>query len=453
MFSVVSVALTSFRSCSISSLRTSLRTTGVMFSAFWRLWSSSSRIQPFAAITLEVEKSRPTSMSPFSSASTVSGPPTSSGTNSPNSIPYTSRSPGMQNGRSGHSGGPPRVSCPATGARSLTEARPCSSAVSAVTTNAFVSLASADSKRVWPRSSSRGSSVDRASSGSPDAVASGSRNSSSELRYSGAMSISPASMAGWSTSRDSRPVCRSTVKPAFSSTCAYISATIWFSAKATPPTVRVPRSSPPPPPPPPPDPSSPHAAAIRATARRAAPRAGVRDLRMGHSPLSLHRSLPSSLPTKDHQTLPIRPEFPVFRAISGGRAGHRRRFGDLPPPPRRGPGADGPLEQSQGDLGEDGQKRNQKGPSEDLGVVPGGEAVEDEPAQAAPADDGGQRGCGHHLDRGRPDPPHDQGSGQRQLKPAQHLAFRQPHAPGRLQGVGVDALDAHVRVREDRRNR
>ena len=40
---------------------------------------------------------------------TVSGPPASSGTNSANSRPYVSVSPRRQNGRSGHSGGPPSL--------------------------------------------------------------------------------------------------------------------------------------------------------------------------------------------------------------------------------------------------------------------------------------------------------------------------------------------------------
>ena len=56
----------------------------------------------------------PTWMSPFLSASTVSGPATSSGLNSLNCSPYVFSSPWRQNGRLGHSGGPPRTSWLAT---------------------------------------------------------------------------------------------------------------------------------------------------------------------------------------------------------------------------------------------------------------------------------------------------------------------------------------------------
>ena len=54
--------------------------------------------------------SMPTWTSPFLSASTVRGPATSSGLNSLNVIPYVFSSPCWQNGRVGHSGGPPSTS-------------------------------------------------------------------------------------------------------------------------------------------------------------------------------------------------------------------------------------------------------------------------------------------------------------------------------------------------------
>ena len=55
-----------------------LLTTGVTLSAGCRFLSSSSSTQPLAAIWPSVVKSRPTWMSPFLSAATVSGPPESS---------------------------------------------------------------------------------------------------------------------------------------------------------------------------------------------------------------------------------------------------------------------------------------------------------------------------------------------------------------------------------------
>ena len=89
--------------------RTSWRTTGMMLSASWSFMSSSSRTKPFVAIAGSEVNSSPTSMWPPVRAWTVSGPPASSGTNSANSRPYVSVNPRRQNGRSGHSGGPPSL--------------------------------------------------------------------------------------------------------------------------------------------------------------------------------------------------------------------------------------------------------------------------------------------------------------------------------------------------------
>src|SRR6185503_2054862 len=68
------------------------------------------RTKLFVTIAGSEVNSRPTSTWPPDSAVTVSGPPTSSGTNSANVRPYVSCSPRRQNGRSGHSGGPPSLS-------------------------------------------------------------------------------------------------------------------------------------------------------------------------------------------------------------------------------------------------------------------------------------------------------------------------------------------------------
>src|SRR2546421_5486765 len=185
----------------------------------------------------------------------------------------------MQNGRVGHSGGPPSVSLPATGARLVTVVRAYLVAVSELATNTFVSCAGEGVRTSSPFDFSRSLSFDWTSNGSPVAWAFGSRNSSSEDRYSGFRSICPDSRAFWEISRVARSSCRLTVYPAFSRTWAYISATIWFSAKLPEtPTVIVPlfpAGEDPPglfPPvlvPPPPDE---HAASTRASDSTVAPR-------------------------------------------------------------------------------------------------------------------------------------------------------------------------------------
>ena len=110
-----------------------------MLSALNRPLSSARTTQPLSAMMPPVENRMATSISPSSRAATVSGPPQSSGTKlADRSRPYTDCSPGMQNGFSGQSGGPPSVR---SSVRSLTFANPSSSAFSAVTTNEFESMA------------------------------------------------------------------------------------------------------------------------------------------------------------------------------------------------------------------------------------------------------------------------------------------------------------------------
>jgi hypothetical protein len=58
--------------------------------------------------------------------------------------------------------------------------------------------------------------------------------------------MSPFLMAGCSTSREPMSVFLATEYPAASSAWAYISATIWFSANCTAPTVSEPLPPPPP---------------------------------------------------------------------------------------------------------------------------------------------------------------------------------------------------------------
>jgi hypothetical protein len=82
-----------------------------------------------------VVSSIPTSISPLSSAAAI----TSRDGNGRNrwNQPVEARSPARQNGRSGHSGGPPKVSECATGPRSLILRRPRARAVPAVTATPF----------------------------------------------------------------------------------------------------------------------------------------------------------------------------------------------------------------------------------------------------------------------------------------------------------------------------
>ena len=76
--SVLSLEETSFKTELASELTVFVRTTGVTVSAFWRCLSSSSWTYLPLAKALSLEKMRPTSMSPLSSAALVSGPPASS---------------------------------------------------------------------------------------------------------------------------------------------------------------------------------------------------------------------------------------------------------------------------------------------------------------------------------------------------------------------------------------
>ena len=54
---------------------------------------------------------------------------------------------------------------------------------------------------------------------------------------------------------------------------------------------------------------------------------------------------------------------------------------------------------------------------------------------------------------GDPNPGDDERQPERQLDAHEDLPLGQPHPPGRLDDVAVDAVDREVRVREDRRDR
>ena len=82
-----------------------------MFSASCRCLSSTSGTNPFASMLGSVENSSPICTSSLLSASTVSGPPASSGVEVVEEDPVDTRAiPARQKGRWGHSGGAPNVS-------------------------------------------------------------------------------------------------------------------------------------------------------------------------------------------------------------------------------------------------------------------------------------------------------------------------------------------------------
>src|SRR3954463_13074349 len=176
-----------------------------------------------------VENKSPTWTSLSLSASTVCGPPASSGTKSQNKMPYTSCRPVRQYGRWGHSGGAPSVSWSATGASDDIVVRLNCCAVCALATKVFWSCAGDGVSTETPLAANCVASSAATTRGSLECSPFGARYRSSDDRYSGFRSITPDSSADCETSRDRRPNWRSTVYPACSSTWAYISATSWFS--------------------------------------------------------------------------------------------------------------------------------------------------------------------------------------------------------------------------------
>src|SRR5665811_943227 len=96
------------------------------------------------------EKTRPSAISPFLSAALVSGPPGSSDLKSAIRSTYLLVRPGWQNGRVGHSGGPPSTMPLHVAASSVNVVTWCLSAKAFVTANAFTSCAAAGLPKVRP---------------------------------------------------------------------------------------------------------------------------------------------------------------------------------------------------------------------------------------------------------------------------------------------------------------
>ena len=139
--SVVSFAETAFSASVTCWLALALLISGSTFCAANRNFGSSSAIHPLATMLGSVVNTSPAWMLPFFSALIVSGPPASSDLNSLNTTLYFALSPGAPVCRVFHSGGPPRVSWPATGCRSAIDLRLYLSAVSLVTVTESLSSA------------------------------------------------------------------------------------------------------------------------------------------------------------------------------------------------------------------------------------------------------------------------------------------------------------------------
>ena len=132
-----------------------------------------------------------------------------------NLMPYFDFRPGSQNGRCGHSGGPPRTSGPEYEARSLSLLRLCLVAKSLVTAKAFSSVAWDGSSTTMPALAARARAAVSVACSSGEAFAGAFapfclvlRNSVNVDRYSGTTStpppLEPFSRAGSTISRAPR---------------------------------------------------------------------------------------------------------------------------------------------------------------------------------------------------------------------------------------------------------
>src|SRR4051794_1846653 len=111
--SVVSAASTEFRAAARAASPASLLlTAATTLSAFWRCLSSSRTCSPRAEMPPSLEKTRPIVTLFWEMADLVSGPPASRALKLLNFKPYVLSRPGWQNGRVGHSDGPPRMRSP-----------------------------------------------------------------------------------------------------------------------------------------------------------------------------------------------------------------------------------------------------------------------------------------------------------------------------------------------------
>src|SRR4029453_14647804 len=104
-----------------------------------------------------------------------------------------------------------------------------------------------------------------------------------------------------------------------------------------------------------------------------------------------------------------------------------------------GPGGELVLDADQQQVGGEGQQRREHDPDDDRGGEVQGEAVDEQPAQAALADQGGDRDQSDGGHGGDADAGHDDRKGEGELGPEEGGGPGVAHRLGGLAHVGVDA--------------
>src|SRR5579875_1021065 len=155
----------------------------------------------------------------------------------------------------------------------------------------------------------------------------------------------------------------------------------------------------------------------------------------------------------------VEPELPQAASLTSmaaeARAAKVRRMGGFLSSGDAGPGSDTrrydeALGDQEGGLGHDGEGGDHDGARAQLGVVARRLPVDDVAPEASEPHEGSDRGGRHDLQRGRAQAEDDEGQGHRHLDRPEHLVGPQTHAARRVDEAAVHALDAHVRVDEDR---
>src|ERR1035437_4962508 len=108
------------------------------------------------------------------------------------------------------------------------------------------------------------------------------------------------------------------------------------------------------------------------------------------------------------------------------------------------------LDQRQNHVHGQSQGGDEQGSRGGLRGIAHGETVNEEPTEAAEANDRGDGGSGDNLQRRQTDPGHDQRQGTGELDVAQDFPAAHTHSRGRIASVGVDAFDARVGTGQDR---